>query len=524
MLRRAQGTQTIADYSRKKITLTRSEELRWQITAGRMSNKGGMLQDFFADPSLPLVCIQGAGFVGSAMAVAVANARTPEGAPRFNVAAVELDTERGLARVQALNAETALFAAADPRLHLAHKTALKRRNLVATTEQAVYEHAAVAIVDVNLDVAFVAGRGRVNFEGFRAAIAQLGDRLPAGALLLVETTVPPGTCERVVVPTIAERLQARHLPPDAIFVAHSYERVMPGAAYLESITDFWRVYAGASEPAAAACAHFLAQIINTDAYPLTRLARMTASETGKILENSYRATTIAFMEEWSRFAERAGFDLFPVIDAIRLRPTHNNMRQPGFGVGGYCLTKDPLLAGIAAHDLLGFPELVFPFSELAVSTNQRMPLETLRLVRDGLGGSLANRRLLLLGISYRPDVADTRFTPAESFVRAAGDEGATVDVHDPLVTYWEELATHVPAQLPAAHSYDAVVFASAHPEYTSLDVVTWLGSARPLVVDGNRVLSDNQRAALRSAGVREIAIGRGAAPARTESSLTRTPL
>ena len=72
-----------------------------------------------------------------------------------------------------------------------------------------------------------------------------------------------------------------------------------------------------------------------------------------MLENSYRALTIAFMEEWGRFAEAAGFDLFEAIDAIRMRPTHSNMRQPGFGVGGYCLTKDPLFAEFGARELLG---------------------------------------------------------------------------------------------------------------------------------------------------------------------------
>jgi UDP-N-acetyl-D-glucosamine dehydrogenase len=157
----------------------------------------------------------------------------------------------------------------------------------------------------------------------------------------------------------------------------SYERVMPGRDYFRSIIDFWRVYAGSTPHAAEVCAAFLSKVIHVDRYPLTRLHSTTASETGKLLENSYRALNIAFIEEWGRFAEAVGVDLFEVIDAVRMRPTHSNMRQPGFGVGGYCLTKDPLLAGIAARDLFRRSDISFTFSQQAVGVNDRMPLRTL---------------------------------------------------------------------------------------------------------------------------------------------------
>src|SRR5262249_19673396 len=155
---------------------------------------------------------------------------------------------------------------------------------------------------------------------------------------------------------------------------------------------------GATPAAADACEAFLSQIINVQAYPLTRLHSTTASETAKVLENSYRAINIAFIEEWGQFAEEVGIDLFEVIDAIRVRPTHNNIRQPGFGVGGYCLTKDPLFAAVAARDLFDREDLAFPFSSRAVEVNARMPLRTLDRVRNLLGGSLTGRRLLLLGV------------------------------------------------------------------------------------------------------------------------------
>jgi nucleotide sugar dehydrogenase len=268
------------------------------------------------------------------------------------------------------------------------------------------------------------------------------------------------------------------------------------------------VYAGTSEPAARACEHFLSTVINTADYPLRRLHSTTASETSKVLENSYRATTIAFMEEWGRFAEAVGIDMFQVVDAIRMRPTHSNIRQPGFGVGGYCLTKDPLLAGIGARELFGLSGIEFPFSSRAVEVNAAMPKRSVELLRNKLG-TLAGKRILLLGVSYRQDVGDTRYSPSETFVEAAGTEGAAIVAHDPLVTFWHEQNQELPRELPSPDGFDAIVFAVPHNEYTQLDLAKWLGAHRPLIVDANAVLTGPQRAALAELACATVAIGRG---------------
>ena len=144
---------------------------------------------------------------------------------------------------------------------------------------------------------------------------------------------------------------------------------MPGKDYFNSIINYWRVYSGINDESADRCRDFLETVISTNEYPLTRLKKTTASEISKVLENSYRATTIAFMEEWGRFAEAVDVDLFEVVDAIRMRPTHSNMRQPGFGVGGYCLTKDPYFAMLASRELFNRNDLEFPFSTMAVRLN-----------------------------------------------------------------------------------------------------------------------------------------------------------
>lgn len=457
----------------------------------------------------PVVCVQGLGFVGAAMAVAVASARDERGDPRFSVIGVDLPTPLGQDRIARINRGEFPFLTSDPALVAATAAAHATGNLVASSDPSSFASADVIVVDIHLDVDASTERATVDFTPFRAAIRTIGSLMKPGTLVIVETTVPPGTCERVAAPELAAALRARGLREDAFLLAHSYERVMPGEDYLTSITNFWRVYAGHTPDAAAACERFLSQVINVAAYPLARLASTTASETAKVLENSYRATNIAFIEEWGRFAEAVGVNLFEVVTAIRVRPTHNNIRQPGFGVGGYCLTKDPLFPGIAARDLFHRPDLAFPFSEAAVRVNARMPLVTVERLQALCGGDLDGKRVLLMGVAYRQEVADTRYSPSQTFVEEMRRRGAVISVHDPLVSEWPELRMTLSSELPAASGIDAVVFAVPHRVYRELDVAAWLGGNRPLILDANAVLTATQRCALAAAGCAVHAIGEG---------------
>ena len=443
------------------------------------------------------------------MAAAVARARDGAGQPCFNVIGVDLSNAAGRDRIDAINAGRFPFTTVDQQLVEAVTLAHATGNLRATADPEVYAGADVIICDVNLDLQTTSDGPSLALEGLRKAVGAVAAHIRPGTLLLVETTTPPGTTERIVAPEMRAGLEARGLPGDAVLIAHSYERVMPGADYLDSIINYWRVYAGCTPEAADAAEAFLSRVINVAKYPLTRLASPTASETAKVLENSYRAVTIAFMEEWARFAENVGVDLFSVVDAIRKRPTHSNMRTPGFGVGGYCLTKDPLFATLASRDIFG-DERDFPFCRQAVALNNAMPLVSVDRLERELG-SLEGRSVLLLGISYRPDVGDTRYSPSETFVDAALGRGATITCHDPLVEEWPEMAGKVTVArtLPSPAGFDAVVFGVAHRAYQALDLPRWLSGACPLVLDANGVLSNAQRRAVRAAGCRCYSIGRG---------------
>jgi UDP-N-acetyl-D-glucosamine dehydrogenase len=459
----------------------------------------------------PVVCIQGLGFVGAAMAVAVSEALDEHGEPYFNVIGVDLPNSRGIHAVNSLNQGIFPAESNDEELRSATLRSKDRGNLIAVTDEEAYSIADVVIVDVNLDLGPAESNGEptVRFDNFQKAIEIIGNRMKPKCLVLVETTVPPGTCENIVYPRLKDCFKNRNLSENSFYLAHSYERVMPGEEYLYSIINFWRVFAGINEESAIVCENFLKKVVNTTKYPMTRLKNTTSSETAKVLENSYRATNIAFIEEWGRFAEEVGVDLFSVIDAIRVRPTHSNIRQPGFGVGGYCLTKDPLFARVAAKQIFKKPFLDFPFSRMAVEVNNVMPTVSVKILEKVFNGDLMGKKILLLGVSYRPDVSDTRYSPSEIFARSVQSKGASVTFQDPMVKYWDEMNVEVHKAIPEVSGFDAIVFAVGHKDYLNINFSDWLKEKKISIIDTNRVLSDYQIKELKEMGCLVSSVGRG---------------
>jgi len=204
-----------------------------------------------------------------------------------------------------------------------------------------------------------------------------------------------------------------------------------------------------------------------------------------------------------------GIDLYEVIDAIRMRPTHANIRQPGFGVGGYCLTKDPLFAKIAAKEILNLNGHEFPFSSKAVQVNDEMPLVTLKKLKNHFNGDLNGINILLMGVTYRQDVGDTRFSPSEIFIKKGRSQGAKINAHDPLVDHWDEMNMDLKTELPDSTDFDAIVFAVPHKEYVDINLNEWISNRRTLLFDANNVLSKTQVLEIKENGLKYMSIGRG---------------
>jgi nucleotide sugar dehydrogenase len=432
------------------------------------SDKDGIDQFIASHPGKKVVVVQGLGFVGAVMSLVVANALTEE----YAVIGVDLPSPASWWKIRSINEGIFPVIADDPKIGIFYRQAREKNNLYATFDPYAYSKADVIVVDINLDVQKQSVENGelksfdMDLTPFKKAIASIGDQCRQDVLVLVETTVPPGTCAKIVKPLIEEKLRSRGLATDQVRVGHSYERVMPGPKYVDSIQNFYRVYSGVDDRSADAVEKFLRTIIRTDEYPLTRLGITHATEMAKVLENSYRAMNIAFMVEWSRFAEEAGVDIYEVVNAIRMRPTHKNIMLPGLGVGGYCLTKDPLMASWARMNLFGSKEPLQQ-SETGVRINDRMPYHAFRFLQSQFPGSFKGKKALLLGVSYLNDVGDTRYTPVNGFYHQLEQAGCHITLHDPHVLYWEERKMEVKGDLPALlkDSYDVIVVTTGHKEY-----------------------------------------------------------
>ena len=414
-----------------------------------------------------VIVVQGLGFVGAVMALVCANALTEE----YAVIGVDLSNENTYWKIKSINDGVFPLIADDPKIAEFFDKAKAKGNFLATYDTKAYQYADVIIVDINLDVqkeSYEKGGLKnfdVNLKGFKAAIQSIGMNCRDDVLVLVETTVPPGTCDQVVKPIIEEELVKRELTIKNYRLGHSYERVMPGPQYIDSIREFPRVYSGVTETSADAVEEFLKTIIDMSKCDLSRLEHTNATEMAKVLENSYRAMNIAFAVEWSRFAEEAGVDLYAMVNAIRARPTHTNLMYPGIGVGGYCLTKDPLLASWARKSHFGATSDL-EMSINGVSVNDQMPKFAYnRLVK--VFGDLSDKKVTFLGVSYRGDVGDTRFSPVESLVKMVRKAGAEIILHDPFISYWEEQECDVEPDLNSVLDLttNLIVVSTGHSQY-----------------------------------------------------------
>jgi UDP-N-acetyl-D-glucosamine dehydrogenase len=448
-----------------------------------------------------VVVVQGLGFVGAVMSLVCANALTDE----YAVIGVDLASESTYWKIKSINDGIFPLVADDPKIAEFFDNAKAKGNFLATYDPVAYQYADVVIVDINLDVqkqSYDKGGLKdfdVNLNGFKAAIQSIGRKCRDDVLIIVETTVPPGTCDQVVKPIVEEELFKRELTLKNYRLGHSYERVMPGPQYIDSIREFPRVYAGVNETSAEAVEEFLKTIIDIAKCDLTRLEHTNATEMAKVLENSYRAMNIAFAVEWSRFAEEANVDLYSIVNAIRARPTHANLMYPGIGVGGYCLTKDPLLASWARKSHFGSTSDL-EMSINGVSVNDQMPKFAFnRLVQ--VFGDVSDKKVTFLGVSYRGDVGDTRFTPVEPLVEMVRETGAEIVLHDPFVSYWEEQKCHVESDLNAVLDLttDLIVVSAGHNLYKQESTIEKLMALSPsLIFDTIGLLSEEQLEILKS--------------------------
>jgi len=492
-----------------------------------------------------IVVVMGVGFVGAVMAGVVADSvDKTTGEPKYFVIGMQRPSPRSYWKIPYLNRGIAPVEAEDPEVApMIRRCVTEKKTLTATFSYDVLSLADIVVVDVQCDyhkeTLGDCRKGHADIAALESSLKVIGEKISPDCLVLIETTVPPGTTEFVAYPAIKKEFQKRGIGNREPLLSHSFERVMPGRNYVSSIRDFWRVCSGINETARERVTDFLSNVLNVDKFPLTVLDRPIESETCKIIENSYRATILAFLDEWSRFSEKNGVDLIKVINAIKVRPTHSNLIFPGPGIGGYCLPKDGGLGVWAYHTLMGFEDPIFKMTPQAIDINDTRSLHVAQLVRDAMrnmGRVVAASKTALLGVSYREDVGDTRYSGSELIVRKIAEMGGEVTVHDPYVKHWWELEKQdtYPSPTHSASRFfrnqeglkdlqmnqdlektvkgaDAVVFAVRHQAYLNLSpesVVEMIG-APAAIIDCFGILDDEKIQRYFELGCEVKGLGRG---------------
>lgn len=355
-------------------------------------------------------------------------------------------------------------------------------NFTATTDTAgAVAQCQVVLFAVRVDID---GEGRADLQYLLSAADDVARALQPGTLCIFDTTLPVGTTRKVLAP----RLEAggKKLGVD-FHVAFSPERLLMGRV-IEDLTKYPKVVGGVDPEGGARAAAFYREVFGGE---VMELASAEAAELSKLAEGAYRDLNIALANELAMNADVHGIDVAEVIRAANSQP-YSHIHVPGTGVGGHCIPVYPrfLMQGEGPSAL----------SALGRRVNDAMPGYVVDRVADLLGG-LEGKRVLILGLTFRPDVAVTFHTNAVDLLREFRERGAVVAGHDALLSDAgvRELGFE-PAPQPLA-GYDVAVVHANHRAYAALD---W-GKVAPLIVDARNALD---RAAVEAAGVRYLGVGR----------------
>ena len=403
------------------------------------------------------VAVIGLGYVG--LPVAAEFARVG-----FDVIGVDVIEQR----LVKINAGESPIEGNEPGLEelLAEVTASGRLHATSDYEELVDRD--VILIDVQTPVD---GNNEPRYVALSAVLKDLRSVLKKGALVIVESTIAPGTMRKLVQPLLEE--DGLMLNED-FYLGNCPERVMPGKL-LSNLRTLSRVVGGMTHQTAETMVSLYSHVVEGD---LDAVDCVTA-EIVKTAENAYRDVQIAFANEVALICEAVGGDVWKVRELVNKSPGRH-MLLPGAGVGGHCIPKDSWLLAYGAKDL-EVPLRVIPAARM---TNDAMPLHMAELLANALGEhgiDLKDAKVLVMGYAYLEDSDDTRNSPSEVLVQALADAEAEVVIHDPYVPgYQSDL-------LKSAEGCDAVVLMVKHHHYKETDLALLKAKLRhPVFVDGRR--------------------------------------
>ena len=293
-----------------------------------------------------------------------------------------------------------------------------------------------------------------------SATESLAPYVHAGMVVVLESSTYPGTTRELVLPALTEK--SGLTAGENIFIAFSPERVDPGREDWTT-KNTPKVIGGITEKCTEVSAAWYAQALDT----VVPVSSTEVAEMAKLLENTFRMINIGFVNELALMCERLGVDVWEVIDAAATKPFGFMKFSPGPGLGGHCIPIDPLYLSWKLHSL----NYTARFIELASEINTGMPRFVISKVQDALNGQqkpLNGSDVLVLGVSYKPDIDDLRESPAIDVIRLLQQKGAKVSYHDPYIpeiTHEDWHIASVKDLMAAVKKADCVVMITNHKIY-----------------------------------------------------------
>jgi nucleotide sugar dehydrogenase len=365
---------------------------------------------------------------------------------------------------------------------------VRRGTLRATTDTAAAVRQArvvVVIVPVGLTDA-----NEVDFGAIDAAALAVGDGLQPGTLVVFESTVPVGTTRERLGRLLSS---VSNLEPGKHFsLAFSPERVYSGRIFRDLAT-YPKVVGGFDIESTARAGAFYREVLDAD---VLTLSSTEAAEYTKLVETTYRDVNIALANEFALFAQQHGIDVQEAIRAANTQP-FSHIHQPSVGVGGHCIPVYPYFL-FARWDGFRIPPM-------ARAINDGMAAHGVELLETALG-TVRERRILLLGLTYRENVKETAYSSARRISRELRHRGAIVLGYDPFLTDAEQLSLKVqPVRLHPAPEVDAIVLQAYHDQFKEIDWGSFPGLQA--LLDGRGALTIEQSRQLRESGIRYLRIG-----------------
>lgn len=426
----------------------------------------------------------------------------------INVTGIQRRTRRSGWKIDHLNQGKSPIEGEEPGLAELIEKVVKKGTFKATDDTSAYREADAILIDVQTPVDADHAPG---YESLRQVSQEIGEKMKRGALIVVESTVAPGTTQHTVKPILEEASRMR--AGQDFNLAFSYERVMVGRL-LHNLTHMPRIVGGITPECARRAADLYRKIVKAEVYETDCLT----AETTKVVENAYRDVNIAFANEVALICESLGTDVHEVRKYVNSLPNdprdpdknpHRMMMTPGAGVGGHCLPKDSWLLkyGLDQHGRTHIDPQIIVQSRVV---NDHMPTHMANLIERSLQDNnvkLGDARIAILGYAFLENSDDTRNTPAYPLYKDLEQRCREVVVHDPHVRREEgiNLTTNL---AEALEGKDCVAVVTKHREYYDIDL-RWLKDKMrtPIIVDGRNVFDPREA---RKAGFtfRGVGIGR----------------